>query len=479
MSIRWWYSHRTLVALLATATLAAAVMTVLVIRQQQDQENGQVYLEAGGSIGSHPFVPLVVPPAVPAGGPAGDGTSFQVSVSTDGRAACDPEKLISYLVGDQRASEAWVRALNYDRTLSWSGGSRIGTQLIPAYIHELTPRLLAEDLRVTNYQFTNGVALPVQSVLEKGTAILVDAQGIARVRCACGNPLTPMVQLKVPPVYRGKPWPNFQPQRVIATQPGPQGPSAPPSDHSGPPDAQHWQDKPGRPDEPQHTDKPEHPERPAPPDGPERPVKTGHQVDAEQSEYPMTPGKTVNPNNPEGPEKVEKPDPTAKPEKPDKSSHPIDAEQPGRASLPSEPQHSEKPAYPAEMQDPGKAEKPDRPTHAANPGLSTAEEQQYRAQQRAGRPEPPHQPTPPHQVTPPYQATPPHKPTPADDVAHADSSGQPAQPAASHQDNADHSRSTGVAPSCAGHGAEQPLPDGRSGCFGGRASGATGAQNQR
>lgn len=470
MSIRWLYSHRTLVALLATATLAVAVMTLLVIRQQQDHDNGQVYLEAGGSAGSHPFVPLVVPPTAPAGSPARDGVSFQVAASTDGRATCDPEKLISYLAGDQRASEAWVRALNYDRTLSWSGGSRIETQQIPAYIHELTPRLLAEDLRVTNYQFTNGVALPVQSILEKGTAILVDAKGIARVRCACGNPLTPMVQLKVPPVYRGQPWPNFRPQRV-ATQPGQQcgdgrcaGPAAPPSDpaadQGGPSEAQHWQDNPGRPDEPQHAEKPEPAGRPGPPGGLERPVKSEHPVDAEHREYPITRDKTVNPDKSEEAEKAEKPG-TAQnlkqsedPQKSDKIAHSADLEQSSRTSRPSESQHSAKPEYPSKMKDPGKAGGPGDPAHAANPAFSTAEEQHDRAQQRAGQPAPP------------------------DDVAHTDNSRQPAQPTPSHQDKTGRSGSTEAVPTCAGHGTAQSFSDGGSGCSGSPASGATGTRSQ-
>jgi hypothetical protein len=205
----------------------------MVIRQQQDQAAGQIYFAAGGSVGANPFVPLISPrrdiaspPKATGAGVGGGGASFpaaaQPTVGTESRVTCDPGRLISYLGEHPQAAAAWAQALNSDPTLSWSGGGRIEVQQIPAYIRELRPRVLAEDLRVTNYQFTNGSALAVQSILEKGTAVLLDARGIARTRCACGNPLTPMIQPKVPATYRGTPWPDFQPQRVIVIQRGPQ-----------------------------------------------------------------------------------------------------------------------------------------------------------------------------------------------------------------------------------------------------------------
>ncbi len=153
MNVRWLYSHRSLVALLVTAAVAVGLMTVLVVRQQHDQANGQVYLEAGGSVGSNPFVPLISPPATVSGDPRGADTSIQTDAGTDSRQACDTEKLISYLTQDPQAGAAWVHALNSDRNLDWSGGSKIEALQIPAYIHELTPRVLTEDLRVTNYQY--------------------------------------------------------------------------------------------------------------------------------------------------------------------------------------------------------------------------------------------------------------------------------------------------------------------------------------
>lgn len=311
MNIRSLYTHRILLALLVAAALAVALMTILVIRQQQSQADGQIFLEAGGSVGPHPFLPLVVPPASTGGNQGSGGTSFQTTASTDNRMACDPDKLVSYLAANPQASEAWVHALNSDRALSWRGGSRVEIQQIPSYLHELTPRLLANDLRITNYQFTNGAALAVQSVLQKGTAVLVDAKGIARVRCACGNPLTPMVEPKVPPIYRGTPWPTFRPQRVIVTQrelPRPYQPIPPVVDAH--PDPPRWHGEPARLAEQEYPDKSgrfhdsPHPGRPGPdelsqhhPDGPAQPV---------ESHYP---------DRSPGPEGLKHPDKPASPHK--------------------------------------------------------------------------------------------------------------------------------------------------------------------
>jgi uncharacterized protein DUF6777 len=346
MNIRSLYAHRVLLGLLVAAALAVASMTILVIRQQRSQADGQVFLEAGGSSGANPFIPLVVPPTTPGGSQRSAGTSFQTTASADSRMTCDSEKLVAYLAGNPQASEAWVRAINSDRALSWSGGSRVEIQQVPSYIRELTPRLLAEDLRVTNYQFTNGSALAVQSVLEKGTAVLVDAKGIARIRCACGNPLTPMTQLKMPPIYRGTPWPNFRPQRVVLTQPGPRcgdaeyrggdgrchGPDQPGpfgiDKHPNPP---RWWDEPIRPTEPPYPDKPGRPDEP-PHSG--RPGPDGF-----QPRYPD--GPRQQPDEPYYPGRSSGPDATKHPDNPVVSDQPV---HPDKPAVPDQPGHPDKPA---------------------------------------------------------------------------------------------------------------------------------------
>jgi len=336
MNIRSLYAHRTLLSLLVAAALAVASLTILVIRQQASHADGQVFLQAGGSVGPNPFVPLAVaPPGAPAD-QGGRGAPLQPAASTDDPMHCDRDKLASYLTANPQVSGAWLRALNFDRTLSWSGGRRLDVQQIPSYLRELAPRRLTEDLGVTNYQFTNGAALAVQSVLEKGTAVLVDATGIARVRCVCGNPLTPMVQLKVQPIYRGTPWPNFQPQRVVVTQGGVPSQGQPPArapvqpqspDHDQQSIPQHWHDhsaqpppyaeQPGRPDEPPYRDEHQDPDEPGRPDGSPHWGKPG--PDGLPRHYPDSPRPPDPPRRSEQPHHVPAPD---VPKHPDETSMP-------------------------------------------------------------------------------------------------------------------------------------------------------------
>lgn len=406
MNIRSLHTHRISLALLIAAALAVALMTILVLRQQHSQADGQVFLEAGGSAGANPFVPLVVPPANMGGNRGSGGPSIQGAASTDNRMACDPEKLVSYLAGNPQAREAWVHALNSDRALSWSGGSRVEIQQIPSYMHELTPRLLADDLRVTNYQFANGAALAVQSVLEKGTAVLVDVKGIARVRCACGNPLTPMVQLKVPQTYRGTPWPNFRPQRVVVTQRGPQcgdaeyrgddrrcdGPSQRWPRRNDARADQRWRgepvrpaepphpEKPGQPDEPPYPDKPSRPDEPAHPDKPGRPDDSPQRgkrgPDGLQPDYPDgpgQPGEQLHSDRFSGPDGLKHPDKPASSHNDDPAGNPLveskaghDFAQPSTEPEESSPRvHQHRDLSRDGLAQPARQSRPDRPGPAA------------------------------------------------------------------------------------------------------------------
>ncbi|HKS51983.1 MAG TPA: DUF6777 domain-containing protein [Pseudonocardiaceae bacterium] len=374
MNFRSLHAHRVLLSLLVAAALAVALMTILVIRQQHSQAGGQVFLESGGSVGANPFVPLVVPPAATGADQGRGGLAVQPMASTDNRPTCDPDKLASYLAGNPQASEAWVHALNSDRTLSWSGGGKVEIQQVPFYLHELTPRLLAEDLRVTNYQYTNGTALAVQSVLQKGTAVLVDAKGIARVRCACGNPLTPMVALKVPTVYRGIPWLDFQPHRVVVTQLRPQCGDV---DYRGADGLCHPLSQPGpprndeRPAQPPHPDHPAQPEKLPYPDEPDKPGRS----DEPHSDKPDPNGR--QPHYPDGfsrSDSLEHPDGPAVPDQPKHSGQPSHQDRPAQDRPPVESTVVNKPARPGAESEKSVQDRPATRVHqvsnppAARPG---------------------------------------------------------------------------------------------------------------
>jgi hypothetical protein len=120
---------------------------------------------------------------------------------------CDKEELISFLENNTDKRAAFVGVLDI---------SDVGQ-----YIESLTPVILTGDARVTNHGFENGRATPFQSVLQAGTAVLVDDRGVPRVRCACGNPLAPAALATSKPNYTGDSWPGFDPGRIIVIQPTP------------------------------------------------------------------------------------------------------------------------------------------------------------------------------------------------------------------------------------------------------------------
>jgi serine/threonine protein kinase len=61
-------------------------------------------------------------------------------------------------------------------------------------------------------------ATNVQSVLQAGTAVLVDAHGVPRVRGLSGNPLTAPIALRGAPNLVGTRWPSFRPGALAEVQ---------------------------------------------------------------------------------------------------------------------------------------------------------------------------------------------------------------------------------------------------------------------
>jgi hypothetical protein len=127
--------------------------------------------------------------------------------------SCRRQQLVDFLEAQPAKARAWVGALNADPSLFWSGGDRLNIADILTYVFELTPVILRVDTRVTNHGYVDGRATRIQSVLQSGTAVLVDAYGVPRVKCNCGNPLTE--PLRFPPVYKGPKWPGFNPGKVV------------------------------------------------------------------------------------------------------------------------------------------------------------------------------------------------------------------------------------------------------------------------
>lgn len=123
--------------------------------------------------------------------------------------SCDVDRQVRFLTADQAKARAFAQASGIDRAD------------VPGFLRGLTPVVLRADTRVTNHGFRGGSATSFQSVLQTGTAVLVDDRGLPRVRCACGNPLKPPVAFQGAPRHNGQQWSGYQPTRVVVVTPAP------------------------------------------------------------------------------------------------------------------------------------------------------------------------------------------------------------------------------------------------------------------
>ena len=129
---------------------------------------------------------------------------------TNNAHVCDPRQLVTYLRANPDKANAWAHVLD------------VAPDRIAAYVATLTPVVLTADTRVTNHGYRDGRATTLQSVLQAGTAVMVDATGTPRVKCNCGNPLTPPQPITLTTTdTRGTPWPGYQPADVVTVKPGP------------------------------------------------------------------------------------------------------------------------------------------------------------------------------------------------------------------------------------------------------------------
>jgi hypothetical protein len=114
------------------------------------------------------------------------------------------------------AVETIVRYLSTHRPqeAAWAGVHNIAPAAVPTYLRGLTPVRLRADTRVTNYDYKDAHADGFQAVLQAGTAVLVDARGVPRAKCNCGNPLaepTASDDIRNP----ANAWPGFDKQRLV------------------------------------------------------------------------------------------------------------------------------------------------------------------------------------------------------------------------------------------------------------------------
>ncbi|MGW6143867.1 DUF6777 domain-containing protein [Streptomyces sp. NPDC055144] len=139
-----------------------------------------------------------------------DGATPGLYGGTQSVGSCDVEKQVTFLTADPTKERAFADV------------EGISAASVPDFLRGLTPVVLRADTRVTNHGYRSGEATSYQSVLQAGTAVLVDDRGMPRVRCACGNPLKPPVAFKGTPNTQGQQWSGYRPTQVVVVTPAPE-----------------------------------------------------------------------------------------------------------------------------------------------------------------------------------------------------------------------------------------------------------------
>ena len=210
-----------LLAGIAVALAVALAVGITLFLNRPSRQHGELFLEAATSTGTNPFTastatattqtttttPPNTGPQPPTEGPTVVGTvngsMAGLYGGTMSQASCDREKQITFLQANPDKAAAFASVLG------------ISTNQIPEYLRGLTPVVLRHDTRVTNHGFLDGAATSFQSVLQAGTAVLVDKHGIPQVRCMCGNPLSPPTAIEGDVRYEGQTWPGFALNQTI------------------------------------------------------------------------------------------------------------------------------------------------------------------------------------------------------------------------------------------------------------------------
>ncbi|MBW8818694.1 MAG: hypothetical protein JF598_10785, partial [Streptomyces sp.] len=205
---------RTPTQALVTACALAAALLVAGCGGDGDETgaNAELFLQAAAAQGPSPFTrstatsatSVTVPSPLTRTSQQASTTPRTVSGGTPGLyggvervAGCDVARQIDDLTADRSRESAFARV------------EGVSPAAVPDFLRGLAPVVLRADTLVTNHGYRAGRAGGFQSVLQAGTAVLVDARGVPRVRCACGNPLTPPLAMRGRAVVGGRPWPGY------------------------------------------------------------------------------------------------------------------------------------------------------------------------------------------------------------------------------------------------------------------------------
>ncbi|NUT24665.1 MAG: hypothetical protein HOV84_01780 [Streptomyces sp.] len=211
-------------SIVTACTLSAALLAggCTVDSGEGATSSGEIFLQPAAARGPDPFTDstatstVTLSPVARTPRPAHSGQAEAQSLSgetpglyggTRGTGSCDVRRQIDRLTADQ------------DRARGFAQAAGVSRAAIPGYLRGLTSVVLRADTRVTNHGYRDGRTTGYQSVLQAGTAVLVDDHGVPRVRCACGNPLAPPVATRGEPGTGGRAWSGYRPSQVIVVTP--------------------------------------------------------------------------------------------------------------------------------------------------------------------------------------------------------------------------------------------------------------------
>ena len=202
-------------ALLAALVLAIAGGIYVVTQTGIGQKLAEMSYIASADPGPEAFMDTVVnddsadivqSANIPEGRLAGgvEGSSDNLYGGTGELSTCDAAALLNHLNANDELNTAFAEGIG------------INADDVERYVNALSPLVLMQDTWVTNHGFNNGHANPFQAVLQRGTAVLVDAKGVPRVRCACGNPLAEAWNGYTAPSPNNTAWDGYTPGNVVA-----------------------------------------------------------------------------------------------------------------------------------------------------------------------------------------------------------------------------------------------------------------------
>ncbi len=187
----------TLMFIFATSAAVTSLWAAQPVHRETVDANGAgpPFMPPNGSPGE----PQASAPALEDVAITGDMPGLYGGIRSD---ACNAQAIRTYLEANPAKAAAWASAQDLEQPAD-----------IKHFLEGLTPLTLRTDTAVTNHGFENGRPTPFQSVLQSGTAVLVDAEGLPRVRCYCGNPLREPEQ-RTWTRYVGSEWDGFSSESV-------------------------------------------------------------------------------------------------------------------------------------------------------------------------------------------------------------------------------------------------------------------------